>query len=247
MSFASFGAYVPLEIIKGGALPNGSIIIGTKPTNPTNPTNPTDPTIPDDNEGTDCTYAQNSSVYAELVSNSSVIEVSKVYNGQMISNGTKGKLENSEPLDDSSNEYYGISDGVVKYYEICMNGEQPQLAAPPVIVEQWKNDTCRSGNGYGDGYSYGWTQISGDDIYSGQQLWTDAQAGDYGNFNYANTSNYTPPSGAINTSYGQYQNDNPMIYKSGGVYFQKGNNLVDQYNSGGRTYYVYDVCLSIAY
>lgn len=42
VSHAGYMAYYPLEVKKGGTLPDGSINIGT-PTNPTDPTGPTDP------------------------------------------------------------------------------------------------------------------------------------------------------------------------------------------------------------
>jgi hypothetical protein len=261
VSFAAFGAYIPLENINGGRLPDGSIIIGsggvTNPSNPNNPTNPTDPTTPSDpgtpsdGNGTDCSFEDGTSSYSEGVASGNVFFLSKVYNGQMISNGTKGKFKSSQALSERDNQDYGVQNGVVNYYEICMNGEQPEaeqpviIGPPPVVANQWKSNTCRSGNGYNDGYNYSWSEVSGDGVYDGQQLWTTAEAGDYGNFNYVNTGSYTPPAGAVNTAYGQYQNGNSMIGK-GSVYLSKGTNLIKQSVSGGRTVYVYDVCLHIA-
>jgi len=251
---------IPLEISNGGRLPNGTIIIGGG-TNTGGSTGGNNGGSTGGNNGgntggntngnTDCYFSiDDSHYYAEIYENGNLVHISKFYNANSMSNGVKGK---TKQVMEEGNEKSVIS-------EICFNGEAPVVEAttpivigPPIEVpttpptnnyKEWKSGECRFGNGYNDGYSYGFTQVSGSDEYAGKQLFTDAAVGSWGTYHYTD-SGYKAPAGAVNTDYGQYQNGDDSISK-GSVYFWKGDNLKStSTDSSGRTVYNYDVCLHI--
>lgn len=105
---AGFNMRVPLEIKENGRLPDGSIVF-------INSNNPTTPTIPEE-EPSDCVADVMSGTYYYIQEASGESMIFKAFNGQRISNGTRGKLV------DGSAETYGIP-----IYELCMNGQLQNL------------------------------------------------------------------------------------------------------------------------
>lgn len=194
---AGFNMRVPLEIKENGRLPDGSIVF-------INSNNPTTPTIPEE-EPSDCVADVMSGTYYYIQEASGESMIFKAFNGQRISNGTRGKLV------DGSAETYGIP-----IYELCMNGQSPEPYVEP--AETWANGECKY-NTLGEAPQRYWTEINNANI-QGEKAFQNASLGASGYISYYDNPNVNFVNFGVLYSYGRKVNSNSQFIYNGYKYYK---------------------------
>lgn len=226
---AGFNMRVPLELKENGRLPDGSIVF-------INGTGPTTPTTPDEGEQSNCKGDLAGGTYYMVQTATGETLDTKIYNGSQISNGSKGKLYDSQYAE------YGIY-----LYELCMNGQSPQPYTPPIAEEYWPDGSCKY-NTLGSEQSRFWVEAKEGGV--GQDMFLNSSLGDYGYISF-NSSNMSFLNFGNLYNYGRLVNSNSKIVYDGYTYY-KGKYVrtspagYSYSENGGPTYtsdaYYYEVC-----
>lgn len=216
ISQAEFRILMPLEINNNGSLPDNSIIFK----NINEEITPETPATPE--EATDCKFDINSGTYYAIYEAAGESVVEKMLNAQKISNGSRGKFI------DGSRETYGAP-----VYELCMNGEEPQLYVEP--AETWANGECKY-NTLGEAAPRFWVEINNANI-QGEKAFHSANAGVSGYISYHDTNATFLNFGTL-YGYGIKINNNSQIIYNGYKYYkgkyiyslENGYSYTDNYN-----------------
>jgi hypothetical protein len=225
---AGFNMRVPLEIKENGRLPDGSIVF-------INSNNPNTPETPEE-ESSGCLVDIMAGTYYLIQEATGESVDFKLYNGERISNGTKGKLV------DGSLEMYGTP-----VYEICMNGQTPQPYVEP--VETWANGECK----YNviEGPARYWTEVNNGNIV-GEKVFQSAYLGSAGYVSFYDNPQISFFNFGTLYNYGRKVNSNSQLVYSGYKYYKgkyiysRDNGFSYSDNYGGPTFTspvdYYEIC-----